>query len=187
MSNSFSLQSEINFSSQGGKKNGTQAIPSTEFSASFPPGIPVPPYVYASYKTEVKLNYLELPVLLKLNLSVTERLSLFINGGPYAGYLLSSNTVTGGFSNIYFDEKLTQPLLLTPVSFDQTTDTQDDIKQWNFGIQAGIGFSLNLGDVSKIMLTVGGNYGLIPIQKDEVNGKNNTGAVTVAIGYLINL
>ena len=40
---------------------------------------------------------------------------------------------------------------------------------------------------NKIFFAIGGNYGLIPIQKDEANGKNNTGAATAAISYLIHL
>ena len=40
---------------------------------------------------------------------------------------------------------------------------------------------------SIFFLNAGGNYGLTHIQKDEVNGKNNTGAATITIGFLYNL
>jgi len=36
----------------------------------------------------------------------------------------------------------------------------------------------------KLFLEGGGNYGFIPIQKDDANGNNNTGAGTVTAGYL---
>ena len=83
--------------------------------------------------------------------------------------------------------ELTQPFLAAPISFDQTMDIESELKTFNFGIQGGIGLALNLPNESKLMLTVGGNYGLIPIQKDEVNGKNNIGAATATLGYLIKL
>jgi hypothetical protein len=64
---------------------------------------------------------------------------------------------------------------------------KDDIKKFNVGIQGGIGFSMRFENESKLVFSAGGNYGFIPIQKDEANGKNNTGAATVTLGYLINL
>ena len=187
LNNRFSLQSELNYSSQGGKKNGTQAIPTSLFEENIPPGTPVPPYVYASYKSEAELNYIELPVLLKINFPLSEMSSFFVDVGPYAGYLINAKDVTTGSSNIYFDENLTQPLLPEPVSFDQSRDLKDDLKKFNFGIQGGLGLRVSLSDRSRLLLTGGGNYGLTHIQKDKANGSNITGAATITLGYLINL
>lgn len=175
LSEHFCLRAELNYSSQGGKKNGKQVIP-------------VDPYLYAVYDNEVKLNYLELPLLIKINLPINERYSFFINGGPYGGYLLSAKSVTAGLSNIYSNEDLTQPTLPAPVSFDASTDVKDQIKNFNFGIQGGIGFSYRMSSKAQyIFLTAGGNYGLIHIQRNEADGKNNTGAVTITIGYQFGL
>lgn len=183
----FYLQAELNYSSQGGKKNGVQAIPTSSFSAYFPPNTTIPPYVYADYSSEVKLNYMELPVLLKIEFQVGHKISLFINGGPYAGYLLAAKNITSGSSNIYLDENMTLPLLPQPASFDQSTDIQSDLKKFNFGVQAGIGLSLTLPNGYKLLLTGGGNYGFSDIQKDKTNGQNNTGAATVALAYLVKM
>ena len=183
----FYLQAELNYSSQGGKKNGVQAIPTSSFSAYFPPNTTIPPYVYADYYSEVKLNYMELPVLLKIEFQIGHKISLFINGGPYAGYLLAAKNITSGLSNIYSDENMTRPLLPQPASFDQSTDIQSDLKKFNFGVQAGIGLSLNLPNGYKLLLTGGGNYGFSDIQKDKTNGQNNTGAATVALAYLVKI
>ncbi|HRI23008.1 MAG TPA: outer membrane beta-barrel protein, partial [Panacibacter sp.] len=155
--------------------------------AFFPPNTPVPPYLYANFYSEGKFGYLELPILLKANFSLGETLSFFLNGGPYFGYLLNAKSITSGSSNIYLDDKLTQPFLPAPVSFDQTMDIKNDLKKFNFGIQGGIGLALNLPNENELMLTLGGNYGLIHIQKDEANGKNSIGAATATLAYLIKL
>ena len=185
LSDHFLIQAELNYSSQGGKKNGLQAIASEPFVAYFPPGTHVPPYIYAVYDNKANLNYLELPILLKVDFPFADKFAFFVDAGPYAGYLLSAKSVTKGTSNIYFDEGLTQPFLPAPVSFDATTDIKSEIKKFNFGIQGGIGVSMLFANESKLQFSVGGNYGFIPIQKDEANGKNNTGAATVTLGYMI--
>ncbi len=167
------------------KKNGTLAIPTNLFGDNLPPG--TPQYVYVNGKSEVKLNYIELPVLLKINFSLNEMLSFFVDAGTYAGYLINAKNVTSGSSNIYYDENLTQPLLPEPVSLDENMDIKEDLKNFNFGIQGGFGLSLNLSDRSRLILTGGGDYGLIPIQKDKANGSNNTGAATVTLSYMISL
>ena len=183
----FYLQAELNYSSQGGKKNGVQAIPTSSFTAYFPPNTTIPPYVYADYSSEVKLNYMELPVLLKIEFQVGHKISLFINGGPYAGYLLAAKDVTRDSSNIYLDEKMTQALLPQPTSFNQSTDVKSDLQKFNFGVQAGIGLSISFHNNHKLLLTAGGNYGFTRIQKDKANGQNNTGAATVALAYLVKI
>lgn len=181
------LQAEFNYSSQGGKKNGLQAISSDPYVSFFPPETQVPPYIYAVYDNKVKLNYLELPVLLKLDFSFGNKLSFFVDGGPYASYLLAAKSITKGNSNIYFDEALTEPFLPGAVSFDTTLDIKADVKKFNFGIQGGIGLSFVLTNESKLQISLGGNYGFIPIQKDDANGKNNTGAATITLGYIVKL
>src|SRR5215813_8630035 len=151
LSQNISLQTEFNYSSQGGKKDGTQAIPTNKFSEFIQEGQQIPPYVYAKFKSEVKLNYLELPILLKGNFSLTKALSFFANGGVYTGLLITAKNVTTGTSNIYSDENLTQPLLPASIVFDGTTDIKSDLKKINFGIQGGIGLSLNVSGENKLL------------------------------------
>ena len=188
ISDKFSLQGELNYSSQGGKKSGTLAIPTSQFLKYF--GIDTSvmiPYIYTDGKSEAKLNYIELPVLVKMNFPLSQTLTFFIDGGLYAGYLINAKNVTEGTSNIYFDENLTQPILPAPVSLDHTTDLKGDLKKFNFGIQGGLGLSYYVSDKSRLFLTGGGNYGLVHIQKDKSNGSNNTGAATLTVSYVIEL
>lgn len=187
LSNKFSLLAEFNYSSQGGKKNGLQAISAAEFSAFFPEGTPLDFYLYSNYNSEAKLNYLELPIMGKINFPFADNFAFFINLGPYAGYLLNAKEVTSGSSNIYLDKGLTQPLAPAAISFDQTTDIKDQIKKFNFGVQGGVGLNLSVSDKGSVRFTAGGNYGFVHIQKDENDGKNNTGAAIITLTYLVKL
>ena len=187
LSKKLYLQAELNYSSQGGKKKGAQAIATNNFTSYFPPNTEVPPYVYANYSNVVKLNYLELPVMLKGEFELNTKISFFVNGGPYMAYLLNAKSVTGGSSNIFTDQQMTQPLLPAPASFDQSMNVKSDLNKFNLGIQGGLGLSLNFNNTNKLLITVGGNYGFVYIQKDDTNGKNNTGAATVSLGYLFKL
>ena len=181
---SFSIQAELNYSSQGGKKNGKQAIPISDFTDNPPPGSP--PYVYADFNTEAKFNYLELPILAKWSWHLGGSARFFADAGPYFAYLLAAKNVTKGTTNFYMDEAETMPYLSQPINVDATEDIKSSIKKFNVGIQAGVGISA-AAPGGLIMLTIGGNYGFIPVQTDKNNGQNDIGAVTVALGYLFRL
>jgi len=185
----FSIQVELNYSSQGGKKDGEQAIPSSQVSSLIPPGTPpsqIPAYFYANYNSVAKLNYLEVPILAKFTFSLTKNLSLFLDVGPYVDYLINAKDVNTGSGYVYLDEKEQVPVSPGPESFDTTQDITSQVNRFNVGVQGGGGFALKVG-TGKLMLTMGGNYGFINIQKYAADGKNNTGAATVTLGYLFKL
>ncbi len=184
LSAKFSIQAELNYSSQGGKKNGKQAIPTTDLTDSPPPGFP--DYIYGNIDGVTKLNYIELPILAKWSFAIGSSYRFFVNAGPYFGYLVAAKDVFKGNTNFYTDEAETTPILSQPISFDNTQDIKSDLKKFNVGVQAGMGVSARVPR-GCLMLTIGGNYGLIPVQKDKANGQNDTGAVNVTIGYLFTL
>src|ERR1700744_3258675 len=63
-SNLFSIQPMVEYSSQGGKKDGVQALATpAQLAPEFPNGAPT--YLYANYNSEAKLNYLAIPILAK--------------------------------------------------------------------------------------------------------------------------
>lgn len=181
----FSLVSQLEYSSQGGKKDGLQAFPfPPEFAQFFPPG-QAPKYLYADYKSEAKLNYFMLGELAKFNWHLgNSNCSFYFDGGPFAALLISAHQVTSGSSVIYADEQMQQPLTPDAQSFDNKEDIKDSLHTGNFGVEADLGLSFSFGN-SKIFIEGGGNYGFINIQKGSENGKNNTGAATVRIGYAV--
>jgi hypothetical protein len=174
----FSLRGEINYASQGGKRNGMQSVSADQLS-----GVPIPAgmTVYANFKNETALDYVEIPVMALMSWGRTTR--FFASAGPYVGFLVRAKTFTSGSSLLYGDASGTFPMSGDSQSFDASTDTKGDINSTNAGIAGGIGIETPFGPGG---LCVGAHFsmGLSNIQKDtEANGKNHTGAVAVTIGY----
>ncbi len=181
-SNLFSLQPMIEYSDQGGKKDGVQAFPLpaaySAYSSLFPSG-----YLYANYNSVAKLNYLMLPVLAKFGWNLcSSRFRIYVDAGPFVSYLISAHQVTSGESLIYSSPSETQPLPAPAQSFNATTDIRDQLYTVNMGIEGNLGISYKLCR-GNIFIEGGGNYGFLNIQKNPQDGKNNTGAGTVAVGY----
>ncbi len=172
----FSVQVELDYAAQGGKRNGVQPLENDV------PGLLVPAgtTLYASFKNTAKLNYLEVPVLAKFHFGTAHQ--FFAAIGPYAGYLLSAKTETSGQSPIYLDAARTQEVAPTQ-DFGATTDNRSDLHLWNFGMQAGVGFAQEVAH-GFVTLDLRGGLGLTNIQKDTAaNGKNSTGNLVIALGY----
>lgn len=183
----FNLQTEINYSPQGGKRNGMQPIDAAAF------GVPEGTKLYANFKNETKLNYLEIPVMLQFLVRDQRKdysIFYFANVGPYAGFRLTAKTVTSGSSRIYLDQQGSAVLRLedgTPLpeqSFNSTTDIKNEIKRMNFGIVGGIGTGYNF-DGHKFFIEARFTRGLINIQTHpEEGGKNQTGSLIFSAGYI---
>ena len=173
----FSLVTELNYTSQGGKRDGLQLI------TEAPPGLPLPPdtMVYADFRNETILDYLELPVMVRVELG--SQLRFFLNAGGYGGYLVRAKALTSGSSLVYLDEAGTMPIIAEPVSFDAETDVMDSLKRWNAGVLGGGGLKLGLGP-GDLVLEGHFQYGLVTIQKDvATSGNSKTGAVIISLGY----
>jgi len=173
----FSIQPEVNYSSQGGKKNGQQAVPGNEYN----PQVPAGTNFYANFKSVAKLNYIEVPVLAKFTFRLSDHFNLALDAGPYVGFLVGAKNHTSGTSSVYADKEETQ-VLVPDVSFDGTTDIKDQLRKANFGAQGGVELEALLGK-GYLFVHAGGNYGFVNIQK--VYGKNNTGAATAVLGYAL--
>lgn len=179
----FSLRSMIEYSSQGGKKNGLQAFPTPDEMVGMFPAGQAPKYLYANFKSEAKLNYLIIPILAKFGWNINNSpFRIYIDAGPFAGFLLSGKQVVRGESQFYTDSEGQQPLPIGVQPMDNTQDIKDELHTFNLGIEGNIGISHSLRN-GNIFIEGGGNYGFLNIQKGTENGKNNTGAGTVAIGY----
>ncbi len=189
----FSLVPTIEYSSQGGKKNGLQAMPTpTELAQYFEQqGMQAPTYLYANFNSEAKLNYLMIPILAKFGwyTDAQKKFRISVAVGPYVGFLLSAKQVTSGNSDIYLDPGGNEPLPVGSQNFDQTTDIKDQLNTTNFGVDGSVGIEYFLGASrhDRIFFEAGGNYGFLNIQKGSADGKNNTGAATLMLGYAYKL
>jgi len=188
----FALQIEVNYASQGGRKNGIQPL----YDGAVP-GLPTGVPFYANFKSDAILNYIEVPVIAKYVFLQTHSQRFYIDAGPYAGYLLNARNKTSGTSSIFTDKNGTVLMIPNPQnpdqyiplpaqSFDANTNITSDIKKFNFGINGGLGVGQNLGN-GNLFLDIKGYYGFLNIQKNPVNGKNNSGALVVSVGYAVKI
>jgi hypothetical protein len=177
----LSLVVELNYTSQGGKRDGLQII------EELPPDLQLPPDIdlYANFRNETILDYIEIPVMGRLTFGHKAR--FFVNAGPYIGFLVRARAVTSGSSFIFLDPAGTQPVTPSAVSFDANTDVKDSLKTTNFGLAGGAGVKYPLGPGS-LVLEAHFQAGLITIQRDiATSGSSQTGAVVISLGYLLSL
>ena len=172
----LSLVVDVNYTSQGGKRDGVQPI---TMEIGLPP-LPDGSYYYADYHNETVLDYVEVPVQVRLYFGT--RFRFFVNGGAYLGILVGAKAVTSGSSLIYLDQGKTQPVTPSPVSFDAETDVSDSLRRTNIGIIGGGGIMHRLGR-GDLVAEVHFQVGLTTIQQDvSTSGNNKTGAVVVSLG-----
>jgi hypothetical protein len=170
----FSVCAEINYSSQGGKRNGRQPIAPD-------PLLPLPPdmTVFASFDNEAILDYIEIPVLARVRWGRAIR--MFADAGPYVGFLVKAKTVTKGTSLLYDESGSALPY--PEQDFGADTNIKSDINSTNFGVGGGLGFEMSYGP-GDVVIDAHFSYGLTNIQKDTaVNGENNTGQLAFTLGY----
>jgi hypothetical protein len=180
----FSLQVELNYAGQGGKRDGIQPI--TNLPASLSQGLPAGTYLYANFKNKAVLDYLELPIMAKL--SWGKMFGYFVNAGPYLGYLLHAAEKTKGTSLLYEDPNGQVPLTeqgypVPAQNFDANTDVTSSIRHFNIGVTGGGGVDWKVDPKDKIFFDARFEYGFINIQKYSEDGKNNTGNVLLSLGY----
>lgn len=123
---------------------------------------------FVSGTGKFKLNYIEVPILLKVNL--TENLN--IHAGPYLAYLIDA-VVTNETANGNFD-------------FEENFDNED-FNKFDFGLSAGAAF-----DFESVGFGVRYNYGLSTVGKERSilgttyafpNGKNSNVSIYTAFKF----
>jgi len=185
----FAWRADILYSSEGGQRNGMQALA----GSSFNPQVPAGTYFYATYNNESVLNYLEIPIMAKYFISLSKSSRLYLDFGPYIGFMLNAKQITSGSSIVYADKAGTQPVTVNPLTgqpyaapFDANTDITGQINKINLGLTGGAGFTQRL-IFGELVLDVRGAYGLSTIQHNPDNGDNHIGNLLVSLGYSIPL
>jgi hypothetical protein len=131
-----------------------------------------------NFEGDYKLNYLELPVLIKISFG-TEAIAAYVNAGPSIGYLLGGRVkgqgnVLGLFGSGY-NEK---------INFTESpalTNLNDlNANRLEFGVSAGGGLGYNFGSNSSVFVDVRYNLGLTDFDKNQ-NAKNRIIALTAGV------
>ncbi|MDH3493089.1 MAG: PorT family protein [Acidobacteriota bacterium] len=184
---SFSVQAELNYAGQGGKRTGIQPV--TQPIPGLPP-LPPGAFYYGDFKNTAELTYIEVPVLAKYKFGDSAKPRFYVNAGPYYGRLISAKTKTAGSSTLFLDRDGRIPILLPPngaplppIPFDATTDIKNDVNSNNFGITGGGGYEIPFGK-NYLQFDVRVSRGFLSIQRDTAaNGNSKTGNIVVSVGY----
>lgn len=209
----FSISLGIEYSEQGGKKNGFQALPSNNITTHLPASLlglaqTFPTYIYSSYNNTAKLNYLLIPVLAKFGwkLGGNSPFKFNLAVGPFAGFLVKARQETSASGSLYFDEKgtikaydilfstLTQQgvpsnqadAILSQLPLNGLPSASTNIKPDTHTFNTGIMGTIGFSYIlghNTLFIEGGGNYGFLKIQKDASNGENRIGAGVVMLGY----
>lgn len=167
----FSVAAELDFATQGGKKNGMQAItPGSNGSV-----------LYAKFDNKTVLNYLELPIMARVTFG--DKFKYYVNAGPYIGYLLAAKNVTSGSSQIFADKAGTQIESTALQSFNSDKDVKSQFLAINYGLTGGLGAGYSFGNH---VVWLDGRYvlGMPNIRKNTtLYGENSTGSVMVGLMY----
>jgi hypothetical protein len=183
-----SLALALNYTSQGGKRAGMQPI-----TMDLPGGLPLPPdtLLWADFRNETVLDYLEVPLLARFTFG--DKLRFFLDAGPYFGYLVRARALTTGASALYLDEAGTMPIIVPPateplvVDLGAETDVMASLKKSNVGLAGGGGIMFPLGP-GDLLLEARFQLGLSTLQKfPETDGQTQTGAVVISLGYTLPL
>lgn len=175
----FAVSVGLEYSSQGGLKNGLQA---------FPNPMTIPTYLYANFKNEAKLNYLLVPFLAKYSWRINKKspVRLYAALGPFAGLLLNAKQITNGTSATFLNSDGTDQIF-PPQPFNASTSIKNQLYTFNAGIEGFAGISYSFDKSHTLFIEGGGNYGFLSIQKGSANGKNYTGAGVLNFGYAYTL
>ncbi len=217
-----SIQGEILYTQRGGKRDGLQPIPTDNLeSALADNGLSIEQLnqlvqlqgrgpvtnsdpLYAVFNNVSELEYIEIPVLLKLGWGNDWR--FYVEGGPYVGFLISANQITQGDSQFFLDSSGMSPLgvpnpffnpedpsfgppfiPLPEQSFDAETDVKSDLNDVNYGIHAGAGLIRKLNEKHQVFLGFRGSYGFKPLQRNEEFGESVVGGLVFSLGYAYTL
>ncbi|KAA6349229.1 hypothetical protein EZS27_003340 [termite gut metagenome] len=118
MNDLLSLRLGVEYSGQGGNRNGVQAMSSNQLMSSIvnTPGIPdealgqigqfVPEVFYADVKNTTKFDYLMIPLSLQVGKDLGgswKSWRVYVGAGPFVSFLLSAEQVSKGQSKLYTD------------------------------------------------------------------------------------
>lgn len=196
LSETFSIQPMLEYAVQGAKRGGLQPVPIPDEFKNLGPFLNRE-IVYVDIKSQLDLNYLFFPLLLKagwdfeMGSSYTENhYRFYVSGGPHIGYLASSkitlkDTFTGFYSGRDGKENLLGEGREVDVSsykgINPTLDGEYELRKTNFGITGNAGIGYYFQD-NAVFVELGGNIGFQSIFKSEIDNKR-PGAVSISLGY----
>ncbi len=162
LNSKLSLNFKLIFESKGIRTENAAATPNRNDPNSF---------VTGKIAFTTKLSYLSFAPLLRYQLGNT---NIFVEGGPYLGYLLRGT---------YYEEtSFTDPAYNYHTTFNAQND--NTFKELDFGASASLGYKIKINELNNVTIQVMDNIGLVDIinKSGPHNASKNT-----AISFLIGI
>lgn len=120
INNYVSFRLGVEYSGQGGRRDGIQAILSEQVMAGITAGMgggnpagmdvildqmasDIPKIIYADVKNTAAFDYLIVPVSIQIGTNANNRWRVYANAGPFVSFLLHGKQTTKGQSKMYMD------------------------------------------------------------------------------------
>ncbi|MDR2287105.1 MAG: PorT family protein [Prevotellaceae bacterium] len=179
INNRFSVRFGVEYSGQGGKRNGVQAMSSsqlimdmatrmganiTEETAAMlgTMATHIPPTFYADVKNTVKFDYLMIPLSLQWGKTFgNSPYRIYVNTGPFISFLMSGEQVSKGSSKLYTEADKSTTLWATLPDEIQSHIT-DGVPALAHILENGteFGTSVITGEIRPVNFGIQGNIGL---------------------------
>jgi Outer membrane protein beta-barrel domain len=182
----WSVVSGVDYMPIAATKDGDQIIPKSIYASIFAPGSSVPDLLYSNFKSNININYLQVPIMAEYNFNTNGAFSFFVQSGVFIGLALNGTVNTEGRNSIFYDEARTRPFISARINLTQQLSFLQFVRDVNFGVQGAVGVKYN-ANFGTAFFQISANSGLIPIQKSEADGNNKSGALIANVGYLFNL
>jgi hypothetical protein len=186
LNKNWSLLNELNYATISIRKNGSQVVPKSAYNNLNLTSYNFPDFMYANFESNIKIKYVEIPMMLKYYIRQNGKFNLFVNGGPFVGLLLYGNVKTSGTGKVYTDAAYTNPITPFPLNLNQEQNIQDRLEDFNYGFQGGIGVTF-INNFGQLFANLNGTFGLNYMQQNKIDGENKSKEATLCIGYLIHL
>ncbi|MDR3286726.1 MAG: PorT family protein [Prevotellaceae bacterium] len=125
LNKTLSLRLGVEYSGQGGKRNGVQAMSTGQLISSITDGMDIsdlqamsailaqlnlPDVFYADVKNTAKFDYLMIPLSLHAGKDVGKSWRLYVGAGPFISFLLSAKEISKGHTKLYTSSDMSKTL-----------------------------------------------------------------------------
>jgi hypothetical protein len=175
----FSVRFGIEYTGQGGKRNGIQAMSTnqlvmdiaTRMGANITEEVAaslgqmaeyMSPTFYADVKNTVKFDYLMIPLSLQANKNLgNSPWRIYVNAGPFISFLMSGEQISKGSSKLYADADKTTTLWATIPSEIQSIITAE-VPELTHIMEndTEFGTSVITGEIRPVNFGIQGNIGI---------------------------
>lgn len=186
LNRSYGLQAEINYVRMGERIDGMQSLTNEQLAIG---GLPEGTSAFASFRNDIRLHYLQVPLLVRAAIRVHPLVTYYALFGPAVSFLIDGNSVVNGSSLLYNDIEgktlYTLPEYVSPqgITLHGRIPLRNEYRSVNLSGIGAAGLQVNTGSGS-FFLEARMTAGFTNIYKDPLKqGTNYTNALACMLGY----